>query len=303
MKKRILVLASNGLLGHSISKRLALLPNVELHLLARESATYQPKSALFHSCDLGNLAELGRIIDSSKASHIINAAAYTAVDKAESEKAAAWKLNYDLPRFLAEKRSKGQAHLIHISTDYVFDGLSGPYSEDDATNALGVYGASKLAGDKAIMASAEVQHTIFRASVVYGMHENRNKLNFVTWLIAELEAGKQVRIVNDQFGNFTYVSDLCEAIIESVEKNIYGLYNLASKEMMNRYEFAILIAKVLGLDSSLIESVKTEEFKQAAKRPLRSGLRIDKFQDMFKTNITALEQSILKINTQLKTKG
>lgn len=302
MIKRVFVIGASGLLGHSVASRLSKEESTELSLVARKEEAYHPSSAAFYSCDLSQTDRLNDILDRVNPTHIINAAAYTAVDRAESEKDLAWQINASLPKFLAEWATSRQAHLVHISTDYIYNGEHGPYSENDATDALGEYGASKLAGDLAIVNSGLEKHTIFRASVVYGVHKDAAKLNFVTWLIKELQNARAVRIVDDQFGNFSYVPDLEEAIVSAIESGIYGIFNLASVEMMNRYEFSKLIAETIGADGSLITPIKTAEFKQAAKRPLQSGLRIDKFRAVFKQEPTELKQSIKNIYKRLNEK-
>jgi dTDP-4-dehydrorhamnose reductase len=299
--KRILIIGSNGLLGHKLSVYYKNSSD-DVLAVARQKNVQHPSQLKFIACDLLDSSKMLRILEDFMPTHVINAAAYTAVDMAEIHQDEADRINHLHVAQLSKFCLKNKAHLLHISTDYVFDGLAGPYSEKSDTNPLSVYGQSKLNGDSAILIEPSLQATIFRASVVFGAHKNQEKLNFVTWLIQELLEYRSVRIVDDQFGNFTYVEDLVTAIDLAIQKNIYGLFHLASQEMMTRYEFSCLIADILGLNKTLIKPVKTAEFKQLAKRPLRSGLIVDKFIKTFKIEPTPLKISINAIYTQLTEK-
>jgi dTDP-4-dehydrorhamnose reductase len=159
--------------------------------------------------------------------------------------------------------------LIHVSTDYVFDGKSGPYSEDDQPNPLSYYGKAKLAGENAVRTGG-IRYAIVRTIVVYGTGINV-KNNFALWVIGSLQDGKKIRCVDDQISNPTHVNDLAHAIMKIFETDRCGLYHVCGREKVSRYEFAIRAAEVFELDSSLVECIKTADLEQRAPRPMVTG--------------------------------
>ncbi len=205
---------------------------------------------------------------------IVNAAAYTGVDKAEVEKELCWNINVTGVENLSHAALKNRAKLVAVSTDYIFDGRNGPYREDDRPNALGFYARSKLAGENALHQSL-AEYAIVRTMILYGYAPDVRP-NFVTWLIRELENNRPVNIVTDQVGNPTLADDLARGIWRVVEQNYLNVVNIAGREITDRYSFARQIAGVFGLDSGLIRPIKTAELDQAAPRPLNSGLVVDK---------------------------
>jgi dTDP-4-dehydrorhamnose reductase len=274
MANSIVILGANGLLGTALQNKL-LNSNDIIYLIARSEEVYFKHNFTFIACDLSDFSKLKLILKEINPDIIINAAAYTAVDKAESEQDLASKLNTDLPNLLAEL-SNSKNHIVHISTDYIYDGLNGPYAETDSCNPLSVYGKTKYLGDLALLEKSKNKITILRAIVVYGIHPNPKKINFLTWLVRELKLGKKVNIVNDQFGTFTFVEELADCILTCIDKSIKGVYNISSEEQLSRFEMSRIIAKELGLDLNLINAIKTSDLKQAAIRPLISGFKIVK---------------------------
>lgn len=200
---------------------------------------------------------------------VINAAAFTNVDLSETERETAWKINVKGVEYLAEACRTIDAKIIHISTDYIFNGLNGPYDENAKADPLGYYGRTKLASENALKISA-VTYSVIRTNVLYGIANSRP--DFVRWVINSLSDKKQISVVNDQFNNPTFVEDLVQAINKIIEFDKYSLYNIGGKDFINRFEFAMLIAEYFNLDKNLIKPIITEELKQPAKRPLKSGL-------------------------------
>jgi dTDP-4-dehydrorhamnose reductase len=186
--------------------------------------------------------------------------------------------------------SKCDARVIYISTDYVFNGESGPYNEDDIPSPTGYYAKSKLAGEN-VVRGARDDTTIIRSIVIYGFGRNI-KSSFVTWLLGELRAGRKVRIVNDQWGNSTITEDLAEAIDRLISTGKHGLYHMGGKSFMTRFEMAVRTGRYFGLDESLITPITTAELKQPAKRPLRSGLLTHKAETELLCKFRDLEQSL-----------
>jgi dTDP-4-dehydrorhamnose reductase len=221
------------------------------------------------SCDLTIRDDIKKIILDFYPDFVINAAAFTNVDKSESDREMAWKINVKGVEYLAEACRIIDAHLVHISSDYIFDGTNGPYSEKAKPNPLGYYGRTKLASENALKISGAF-NTILRTNVLYGIADSRP--DFVRWVVSSVRSGKPIKIVTDQFNNPTFIDDLVQAISKIIEYKKQGIYNIGGKEFLSRFEFTNIIADFFNLNKELISPIQTEELKQPAKRPLKSGL-------------------------------
>lgn len=207
---------------------------------------------------------------------IVNPAAMTNVDACESRHAEAWASNGAGPRHLAEVARDAGAHLLHVSTDYVFPGderQPGPYREDAAPRPINHYGVTKLEGERAVAAVCEgaAPYTIVRTALVYGRIPG-GRSNFVTWLSGELRAGRRVRIVTDQRNTPTLADDLAAALLWLARHGRAGTYHVAGPDLVGRDEWARAIAAHFGLDAGLIDWVTTARLNQPAPRPRFSGL-------------------------------
>jgi len=221
--------------------------------------------------DLADDDAIRRLVRAAKPQLIVNAAAYTAVDKAESEPELAMQINGTAPGVLAEEAKRLGALLVHYSTDYVFDGTkSSAYVEDDAPNPLSAYGRSKLAGERAIRASG-CRHLILRTSWVYGP---RGK-NFFLTIAARARAGEPLRVVADQRGVPTTSRFLAEKTLALLAKDASGFLHLVPSGQTTWYDFAREIVKLSGSQCE-VKPIKTGEFPVAARRPANSVLDIQK---------------------------
>lgn len=269
VKRRIIIAGGNGMLGQRLIEFYNKLNDVELL-----SASIEEKSVFddvdYVQADISNRNEIKKVIYDFCPDFIINAAAYTNVDKSESERELAWKINVKGVEYLSETARVLDSHLIHISTDYIFDGKNGPYTENDTPNPLGYYARTKLASENTLKISG-CKNTILRTNVLYGTAKF-SRPDFVKWVVESLRANKEIRIVDDQINNPTFIDDLVQGINKIVELRKEGIYNIGGNEFLNRYEFTILIADYFNLNKSLIKRIKTEELNQPARRPLKSGL-------------------------------
>lgn len=269
IKKRLLIIGSNGMLGQRLVEYFSADNSFELLAASVENKSFFDKLN-YRTLDITDKSAVKKITKEFYPDYIINSAAYTNVDGCESEKELAWKINVTGPEHLAFYASTINAHFIHISSDYVFDGKAGPYSETDKVNPISYYGKSKLASEN-ILHKTGGKYTIIRPNVLYGPAKyGRN--DFVKWVITSLRNGKQIRIVDDQFNNPTYIDNLVLAISSIINFNKTGLYHIGGKELLNRFDFTMRIADYFNLDKSLVSRIKTEELNQAANRPLKSGL-------------------------------
>jgi len=273
MAKKFLVFGANGLLGQNLL--LTLQDDYEILAAGnRENPVLSLPEVDYTRCDLTDREAVMKTVKSFIPNYIINAAAFTDVDGCETQKEACWKVNATAAGYLAEAASCIDARLVHLSTDYVFDGTAAPYTEESRPQPLGYYGRAKLAGENAVISSG-ANYAVARTMVLYGSGKNLRP-NFVTWLLAQLRSGKPVRIVKDQFGNPTLASELAAALRQLAESGRNGIYHICGAEIISRYDFAVQAAKVFEWDESLIAPVATAELNQAAKRPANSGFDISK---------------------------
>ncbi|MGC8808764.1 MAG: dTDP-4-dehydrorhamnose reductase [bacterium] len=257
---KILVLGARGMLGQDLVPLLSL--NYEA--IARDIQDF----------DITNAQRVEEEILRLKPQVVINAAAYTDVDGCESNRELALSVNAKGAGNIAQACALIQAKLIHLSTDYVFDGSSAdPYQEDDRPNPLNVYGLSKLQGELAIKESGAA-YLIIRTQWLYGAHGR----NFVDTIIKAAQKEKELRVVNDQRGSPTYTKDLSSAIKEILEKNAQGIIHVANSGSCTWYEFAKEILQQLGMKQIPIKPISSAELARPAKRPANSVLNCQKFE-------------------------
>ena len=265
-------------------------PDAELVFVGREE------------CDLEDASQAEPVIDRVQPDIVVNAAAYTAVDLAEQQEEAAFKVNSDAVRVMAQALAKRTIPLIHVSTDYVFDGEgSEPYTEQDQVSPLGVYGKSKLAGEVAVREALQ-KHLILRTSWVYSQFGK----NFVKTMLNLMGQRDEVKIVNDQSGCPTSAHDLAQAILALCEAAVsdqfdkFGTYHLTSDQPMTWFEFGQCIHKVAvqvlggdwtGKDCSVLP-ITSSEFPTAAKRPEYSVLSCRLVNDTFGIKLPNVEVSV-----------
>ncbi len=267
IKKRILITGTNGMLGSNTAKFYSEKENTELLLTAKSKNANNYDSLI---CDITDRDSVKKTVLDFYPDYVINTAAFTNVDLCESEKETAWKTNVKAVEYLSDACRVIDAHLIHISTDYIFDGKKGPYSENDTPNPLGYYGRTKLASENVLKTSG-IKYTILRTNVLYGVSEN-GKADFVCWVIKNLSEGNKINIVTDQYNNPTFVDDLISGINKVIEFNKSGIFNIGGREFLSRYKFTNMIADYFNLNKNLINPILTKDLNQKAPRPLKSGL-------------------------------
>jgi len=296
IKKRILVTGTNGMLGSNTAKFYSERANIELLTTAKTKNEFANKFDEI-ICDITNREQVKKIVLDFCPDYIINAAAFTNVDLCETEKETAWKTNVKAVEYLAEACRVIDAHLIHISSDYIYDGKNGPYSENDTPNPLGYYGRTKLASENVLKISG-IKYTILRTNVLYGISES-GKADFVYWVIKNLSENKEINIVKDQFNNPTFVYDLISAINKVIEFNKSGIFNIGGKEFLSRFDFTKKISVYFNLNKNLIKPILTAELNQKALRPLKSGLITLKAETQFGYKPHSIIESFEKINRDL----
>lgn len=290
LKKRILIIGSNGRLGQSLVQKVMPREKTELMCSSIEDESLI-EGVDYKKVDITQKHQVKKLVLDFVPDFIINAAAFTNVDKCESERELAWKINVTGVEHLAQYARLVDAHITHVSTDYIFEGKEGPYSETDPPNPISYYGRTKLAAENALMISG-AKYAITRTNVLFGPSQF-GEPDFVNWVVDSLSSGKKIRIVTDQINNPTFIPDLADGILKIVDLNKDGVYNLAGKELLSRYDFTIKIAEHFNLDTKLIDKIITTELKQPAPRPLQSGLIILKAETELNYKPRSLEEAFI----------
>jgi dTDP-4-dehydrorhamnose reductase len=218
---------------------------------------------------------------------IINCAACSNVDRCEREKKRAQAVNVALVENLLDLPSR---KFIQYSTDYVFNGLNGPYAEDDPVDPIAYYGLTKLQAERLLQESGK-DYLIIRTNALYGFGK-AVRPNFVTWIIDSLRQGKYIHIVTDQYNNPTYAGNLAEASLEAVNLGLSGILNIAGADFLSRYDMALTIADIFDLPTTMVHPISTSELGQIARRPARGGQKIDKAKALLKTKLLGLEEGL-----------
>ncbi|MDQ1280997.1 MAG: dTDP-4-dehydrorhamnose reductase [Thermoproteota archaeon] len=267
---RLLVTGASGLLGEKLTS-LALKRGFETY------GTYNINPIDVSNSVHLNLADRRTVLDVCKKidpDYIINAAAITDVDLCEREKNLALTINTESAGYLAEASRMIGSHLVQVSTDYIFDGKKGEYSEMDEPNPINNYGYSKLLGEKKVSSIAR-SWCIARTSVVFGWGREKRP-NFATWILNGLKTRKNFSIVTDQYASPTLNTNLAEMLLEIAEKRLQGIYHVAGRDRINRYDMAIKIAETFNLNKSLLSPVESTGISWLAKRPADSSLKVEK---------------------------
>ena len=277
---RLLILGGSGVLGSEVLKE----------ALGRNIDCIFPQS---EELDIRNLAELEKIVSSYKPDWIINCAAWTNVDGAESSPLEALELNRNAVENIYIAAAKVHCAALHISTDYVFDGSSDiGYSENDATNPINHYGLSKWEGEVALLKEPSIRAYILRTSWLYGVTGK----NFVRTMTARALRGEESKVVSDQIGSPTNARDLAKGIFSIIEKKpATGIYHFANQGSCSWFEFAQKIYDLAGASSELVQLIESHQLHQVARRPSRSILNTSKWVDSQLGSIPSWEISLASL--------
>ena len=272
---RILITGASGLLGLNLALEASGGSYHGQHMVygVVNSQAIRTKAFTVIPCNLLAQGAVERLLDQTQPDWVIHCAALANLDACEADPALASELNTEVPRKLAYHVSKGGARLVHISTDSVFDGSRGNYSEDDTPNPLGVYSRTKLEGEWAV-AQADPSAIIARVNL-YGW-SLIGKRSLAEFFFNNLSAGKQVMGFTDVFFCPLLANDLAHLLMAMLEKQLSGLYHVVSSEHLSKYEFGVRIARRFGLDEHLINPVSVEEAGLKAVRSPNLNLRTDK---------------------------
>lgn len=279
---RILVIGASGLVGAALLR--------ELSQLGEAVGTFHrnPVDGLI-PLNITDTDAVECLIQKLAPQIVVQPASLTNVDYCETHPKQAWRINVQGTRNVAAAVARLGAKHTFFSSDYVFDGTSGPYSEEDPPSPISVYGRNKLAAERLIQELVP-DHLIIRTTVVYGW-EHQGK-NFVMRLLHNLQQCQDIQVPDDQIGSPTYAGNLAQGVRELMSQGKSGTYNLVGSRLTSRYGFALAAARVFGLRSDLIRPVTTTQLDQAARRPLKGGLRIDKALRDLRTPLMGYEEGL-----------
>ena len=298
---KILITGSNGLLGQKLLYKLRKDSSVQLIATSKgENRVSEKEGYTYFDLDITNNDTVAHLIESEKPQVVFNTAAMTNVDLCEDKKKDCDALNVEAVRYLADACAKINSHLIQISTDFIFDGEDGPYTEEDKPNPLSYYGLSKLKSEQLLQAHA-VKWTILRTIIVFGVGEKLSKGNIVLWAKGALEKGDSLNIIDDQFRAPTLAEDLADICILAAKKKALGIFNASGKDIMSIYEIVVRIAKHYGNSTENLNKISTATLKQKAGRPPRTGFILDKSINELGYNPHSFEECLTIIDQQLKT--
>ena len=268
---RILITGAFGQLGHALQSVLSRKSNYELICTGRKIK----KGFEGIPLDIRNQVALKEIINTTAPDILINLASMTNVDACELNPKLAGEINVAGLQHICDS-FKGK--IIHLSTDYVFDGTSGPYKEDDPLNPISIYGKTKLASEH-ILLEKDIKNLVIRGNVLYD-YSPHTSASFLNWVVSSLKDNQEIKVVEDQFNNPTWTRSMSDIIELSIENDLEGIIHWGDSVHISRFEFAKLIAKKFSLNESLIKPVLTSELNQPARRPLQSGLSTEKLVNM-----------------------
>ena len=297
---KVLITGSNGLLGQKLLHKLRVDEGVNLVATSKgENRVSEKNGYTYFDLDITNKNAVTQLIASEKPQVVFNTAAMTNVDLCEEKKEACDNLNVNAVQYLSVACQQIDAHLIHISTDFIFDGEDGPYKEEDKPNPLSYYGLSKLKSENIVKESA-CNWTILRTIIVFGVGENLSKSNIVLWAKGALEKDEPLNIIDDQFRAPTLAEDLADACILAAKKKAYGIFNASGKDIMSIYEIVERIAKHYRNTTKNLNKISTATLNQKAGRPPKTGFILDKAINELGYNPHSFEECLTIIDEQLK---
>ena len=285
---RALIIGASGQVGGALAS-LCVRRKIEVYGTSR-------KGQGFLNLDLGVPSSITAAFDKARPDLVLLCSAMTHVDNCERDPELARRINAEGPALAAEECRKGGAKLVYFSTEYVFDGAAGPYSEEDAPAPVSVYGRTKLEGERAVLALKG--GLALRTTVVYSY--NPASKNFVMQLISSRRSGARLRVPYDQYSNPTYAPDLAAAALDLAEKGASGVYNVVGPDWLSRWEFALKSCAAFGFEPDFLDRVPTSELGQAAARPLKAGLKTDKLEAALGRRLPPVDGSLRKIAVLLK---
>ena len=273
---KILVTGSNGLLGRKLIRLLLAEGNNIVIAIARGADRLKLETDyIYESVDITDRDAILGVIQKHHPEVVINTAAMTNVDECELNQEACWTANVSSVEHIVAACEAVKCFLVHVSTDFIFDGTEGPLTEEAVPNPVNFYGESKLAAEQIILKS-KLDYGIARTVLVFGVVADMSRSNIILWVKESLENGKPINVVDDQWRTPTLAEDLAMGCYLIARQRAKGIFNISGSDMLTPYDMAMKVANYFELDASLITRADSSTFSQPAKRPAKTGFIIDK---------------------------
>jgi dTDP-4-dehydrorhamnose reductase len=298
---KLLVIGDTGLVGSKVAS-MAAAAGYESHGTHNARESLIPRSVQLNIVDRNATMSL---FEQVRPTAVVNTAALHNVDYCETHREEAEKVNVEGTRNLTDAAAKYGSRLVHLSTDYVFDGFAGHYTEEDQPHPLHYYAETKLESEK--IASQVPSYAIARPSVIYGWNpleasgvasSSGKTINFAMFVLDKLTKNEPVKAVRDQYSSPTFADNLAQAILKLARLHENGVFHTAGRTCMSRYEFAVKLAQLFDYHKDLIQPVYTSDFKQAAQRPKNSCLKVDKAEHLLGMRFMTAEEGIREMRRQ-----
>lgn len=271
---RLLVTGANGLVGQAVVRAAARWPGADVLATGRGPALDHVRGG-YARLDVRDAAAVERTFQDFAPTAVVHCAGVAQVEACEADRQSCWALNVDAVATLAAAAHRHGARLVLPSTDFVFDGLAGPYAETDRPAPLNAYGRSKLAAENALRTSPLTEWAVARTTMVFGVPAGPDpRLDVVRWTVRELSAGRPIRVAADQLRTPTYDDDLADGLMRIVRFGRQGVFHISGREQISVLELAHRVAEAFDLDGEAIEPATTAQIHPGAPRPLRGGLLI-----------------------------
>ncbi len=300
-KPYILITGANGLLGQKLVERLINQGRYKVLATGRGKCRLPKewRGYTYAEMDITSANDVMEVYDEYIPAVTIHCASMTNVDQCEKDRDQCFKQNVEAVSFIVKACEKHNTHLIHLSTDFVFDGNDGPYREQDDTNPINFYGLTKLESEN-IVRQSSLKWAIVRTGLVYGISYDMSRSNIVLWVKNALESGKELTLVSDQFRTPTLAEDLAAGCILIAEQGATGIFNISGDELLTPYDMAMETAEFFNLNKSKIKESDSKTFTQPAKRPLKTGFLIDKAVEKLNYQPHSFKEGIAILAKQLK---
>ena len=301
---KILVTGSNGLLGQKLVELISQTTNHKLLATARgeNRLVVEGHDFAYQPMDITNAQDVDKVIAGFLPDVVINTAGMTNVDECETNKEGCDALNVTAVQYLVDACTKHNIFLLHLSTDFIFDGEAGPYDENAEPNPISYYGESKLKGEL-IVKAASCPWAIARTVLVYGIAQNMSRSNIILWVKNSLEQQKPIKVVTDQWRTPTLAEDLAKGCLLIAEQRAEGIFNISGPDMLTPFDMAMDTVDFFKLDASFITSADSTTFTQTAKRPPKTGFIIDKAKTQLGYNPKSFKEGIAFVASQLETEN
>lgn len=299
LMKTVLVTGSNGLLGQKITEQILADGSMNLIATNRGKNKYPVNEGyIYEVMDILDAEQVKTVLEKYQPHALIHTVAMTNVDTCHKENEACWQLNVKATEYLVSLCEHMGIHFVYVSTDFVFDGLNGPYKEEDKPKPVSFYGESKLEAER-ITQQMKGDWAIVRTILVYGILNDMSRSNIVLWAKGALEKGNPISVVNDQWRMPTLAEDLAKACLLAVEHRAKGIYHISGKDMMTIADLVCKVADFWGLDKNLIAEVSSDSLGQEAKRPKKTGFILDKAMTDLNYQPHSFEEGLAIVRKQL----